>query len=187
MSIWEEFSSLPGRIFLDSSTLQAIYDYGGAVFENEPIPPDDRLHAVPQGAEKVEALRNIFLVNERAHFQFALSDHSFREVGASERPGYLRYALDVLDHWLICQEESESPSERARDLAARLDSGSFGYLGAGDRQLIRDAVAFECDAFLTMERRLPKNAPHIQRELGLLVLSPLDYWKMLQPWAALFA
>ena len=180
-------SHLPVRIFLDSSTLQAIYDYGGTIFENETIPPTDRLHSVPQGVEKVEALRNIFLVNERAHFQFALSDYSFREVAASERPGYLRYAFDVLDHWLVCQEESEPPSERARDLAARLDGHSFGYLGAGDRELIRNAVAFECDAFLTMERRLPRNAPHIRRELGLLVLTPLDYWELLRPWAALFS
>jgi hypothetical protein len=44
-----------------------------------------------------------------------------------------------------------------------------------------------CDAFLTMEKRLPKNAPHIQRELGLQILTPAQYWDLLRPWAPLYA
>ena len=56
-------------------------------------------------------------------------------------------------------------------LAEKLENASFGYLGAGDRRLIQDAVYLECDAFLTMERKLPKNAGHIERELGIRVNS----------------
>lgn len=39
--------------------------------------------------------------------------------------------------------------------------------------------------FLTVERRLPRNAAHFERALGLLILTPITHWKMLQPWAAL--
>ena len=69
---------------------------------------------------------------------------------------------------------------------AAIDSSSYGYLGEGDRALLRDAIALECDTFLTMENKLPKNAGHIERTLGLRVLSPTEMWAYLQPWAALF-
>ncbi len=68
----------------------------------------------------------------------------------------------------------------------RLDETRFGYLSAKDKLLARDALALECDAFLTMERKLPKMADHIERELGLNVLRPPDYWALLEPWAALY-
>jgi hypothetical protein len=50
---------------------------------------------------------------------------------------------------------------------------------------VRDALALECDAFLTMEKKLAKNAAHIGTQLGLKILRP-DYWALLRPWAALY-
>lgn len=41
-------------------------------------------------------------------------------------------------------------------------------------------------AFLTMERRLPRNAEHIGRELGIEVFTPIRHWEMLRPWAGLW-
>ncbi len=76
-----QFEDIPRRIFLDSSTLQTLQDYGGFLYENEPL---------------------------------AVTD------------------------------------------------------------------------LLTMENKLPKNAGHIERTLGLRVLSPTEMWAYLQPWAALF-
>ena len=99
--------------------------------------------------------------------------------------GYLPWAYDVLDHWRACLEESEKPRANARALAA-IDSPSFKYLSAGDRALIKDAIALECDAFLTMENKLPKAAAYIQKTLGIRVLSPVEMWELLRPWAALF-
>jgi len=37
-----------------------------------------------------------------------------------------------------------------------------------------------------MGRRLPRNAGHIERELGIRVLTPIMHWEMLRPWAALW-
>jgi hypothetical protein len=39
---------------------------------------------------------------------------------------------------------------------------------------------------MTVERRLPRNAAHIERELGIVVLTPIIHWNMLRPWAALW-
>jgi hypothetical protein len=42
------------------------------------------------------------------------------------------------------------------------------------------------DAFLTMERKLARNAGHLAAGLGIRVLRPPDFWALLQPWAALY-
>jgi hypothetical protein len=35
----EAWLSLPRRIYLDTSTLQKLYDFGGEIFEGEPFEP----------------------------------------------------------------------------------------------------------------------------------------------------
>ena len=62
----------------------------------------------------------------------------------------------------------------------------MNYLGRRKWQILRDAVLFECDAFLTMENKLPRNAEHVRRMTGIRVLSPIDMSEILRPWAALF-
>jgi hypothetical protein len=176
------------RIFLDSSTLQTLQDYGDFIFENRQISPD-RLQRISDGQQQLESLHLIFRVAERAPFEFALSNNSLSEVAARGDSTYLQWAYDVLDHWYACIEGyGDSPllgdGER---LAKYLDNSSVcGYLSAKDRRLIRDAVQFECDAFLTMEKKLPKNASDIQMRLGLTVLRPLEFAEILKPWVRLF-
>jgi len=71
-----KFESLPQRIFLDSSILQRIYDYGGFIWENEPLSSTDVLWEIPQGIEDLTALRNIFFVHQRAMWEFIISRNS---------------------------------------------------------------------------------------------------------------
>jgi hypothetical protein len=178
----------PEWIFLDSFALQTIHAYDGFVWENEELSPADRIFRVPGGYEELEALSSIFFFNQRAPFEFALSEHSFAEIAAKGDDPYLQWAHDVLDHWEACLEDyaSNAFTGIGSEMAARLDEPTFNYLSAMDRVLIRDAVALECDGFLTMERRLPRNAPHLRRETGLLLVRPTDMWVLLRPWAGLF-
>jgi hypothetical protein len=180
------FESLPQRVFLDSSTLQMLQDYGAQVWENESFPNDDRIHGVTDGPATIDALRRIFFVNQRALWQFALSDNSLREVGAKGDERYLQWAYDVLDHWRICLEESGPPSSTGQSIGAKLKTTYFDYLGQGDRRLLLDAVTLECDAFLTCDRKLAKNSRHILAELGIMVVTPIQYWQILEPWANLY-
>jgi hypothetical protein len=183
------FTDIPMRIFLDSSTLQTLQDYGGCIFEGEDLMPSDRSSRIRGYADELEALRRIMVIAERAPFEFVLSENSFAEVVERGDQGYVQWAYDVLDHWHACLDSyGESPfSGIGLDRCRVLDgSNSFGYLSEKDRALIRDAVELECDAFLTMERGLPTNAAHIERLLGLRVLRPSGMWSILKPWAALF-
>lgn len=178
-------SDMPQRIFLDSSTLQTLQNYGGFLYENEPIDESDRIYKDHEGISKLNALRQIMQVAERAPFEFALSENSFAEVKRSGDPTYLRWAYDVLDHWRVCVEESGIP-ECNQVALEKISSGAIGYLGAGDRALLRDAITFGCDTFLTMENKLPKNGGHLRQSLGIQVESPCGVWARIEPWAALF-
>jgi hypothetical protein len=55
-----------------------------------------------------------------------------------------------------------------------------------DRQLLQEALDWRCDAFMTMERRLPTAATFIERETGLRVMWPTTYCDLLRPFARLY-
>ena len=179
------FESLPRRSFLDSCTAQTLRNYGGYIYEGEPIPESDRIHRVTDGIANIEALRDIFLVNERALFEWIVSRGSMQEAHDKGDPGHMQWLWDVADHSEVCLEGG-GPTAESEILAARLDKPKFGYLSEKDRLLLRHAIILRCEAFLTVERRLPRDAAHIERELSIRILTPITHWEMLRPWAALW-
>jgi hypothetical protein len=179
------FESLPRRIFLDFCTAQMLRDYGGYIYEGEAISDSDRIHRVTDGLANLEALRYIFLINERAQFEWIVSPASMKEAFDKGDRGHMQWLWDIADHSEVCLDD-DGPTAESESLGARLDEPKFGYLSRKDRLLIQHAIVLRCEAFLTAERRLPRNAPHIERELGIRVLTPIVHWEMLRPWAALW-
>jgi hypothetical protein len=179
------FELLPRRIFLDSCTAQMLRDYGGYIYESEPIPTSDRLQRIPDGIANVEALRDILLINERALFEWIVSATSMQEAQDKRDHGHMQWLWDIADHSEVCLK-GDGPNRESAAMAVRLDEPRFGYLSIKDKMLLRDAVFLHCDAFLTVERRFPRNAVPIERELGIRVLTPITHWNLLQPWAALW-
>jgi hypothetical protein len=179
------FEALPYRIFLDSCTVQTLRDYGGYIYDGGSIPDNDRIHCVVDGYAKVEALRDVCLVTQRAMFEWIVSDSSFREARDKGDLGHLPWFYEIANYTRSCLERG-GPRAENDALARRLDEPRFGCLSAKDRELLREAVSLQCDSFLTMERRLPQNSAHICRHLGIRVLTPIGYWEMLRPWAALW-
>lgn len=179
------FETLPRRIFLDSCTAQTLRDYAGYVYEGESIADSDPIRRVPNGVANLDALRNIFAINERALFEWIVSRSSLHEARDKRDRGHMQWMRDIADHSQTCLDGDGSTVESTQ-LAARLAESRFGYLSEKDRRLLQDAIALRCEAFLTMERRLPRNASHLSRELGLEILTPASHWKMLEPWAALW-
>lgn len=185
-----DFEALPKRLFVDSSTLQTLQVYGEFIYENIEPAEDDPIHSVPQGYEELDALRAIFFVGKRASFELALSQHSVEEVAGKCDHEYLQWAYEVLAYWegcLAAYETSDAFQATGPSRASLLDGPAYGYLGAKDRALLKDALTLECDAFLTLDRKLAKNADHLHRTTGLRVLLPSQLWALLEPWARLFA
>jgi hypothetical protein len=186
-SSYEDFLNLPRRVFLDSSVLQNVHKYGEILFDNQELKPEARIWKWEEGPAEINALRNIFVVSQRAEFQFAVSRNSLKEVAGKEDSAFLGWARNMLRYWEECLAWTGVPnSSKAESICGKLDTESFAYLSAGDRALLRDAVIVACDAFLTMDFKLRKNSSHLEQELKIRVLSPNDYWKLLMPWAALY-
>src|SRR5215212_2505152 len=101
--------SLPRRIYLDTGAMQALFDYGDVVWEGDPFVPSGNAAKVAGFAEELEALRQIFTVNERAQFEFVVTEANVREVTARGSTDYTQWVHNVLDTWLV-----ESAGERPR-------------------------------------------------------------------------
>ena len=187
-SPFDEFAALPRRLYLDSSTLQTIERYGEFVWENVEVGAGDRAYGIPGFLDDLDALRFIFQVNERAMFDIVVSHSAIAEVADKRDGPYLRWVSDVASHWRERIDEYRGGAFSGRGTVASrtLDEPRFGYLSAKDRNLIRAAIAAECAAFITMEKRLPKNATHFAAATGMKLLRPPEYARLLMPWAALF-
>jgi len=179
------FNSLPRRIFLDSCTVQALGKYGSFLSDEGPLAESDPMYQVADGVANLEALREIMLVNERAQFEWIVSTNSAAEARAKNDKQHWQWfgELAIFAESLL---QGDAETAASVSMANRLAEPRFNYLSAPDRLLIADALAVQCDGFLTMERRLPRNAPHLKRELGIQILTPITHWAMLRPWAALW-
>jgi hypothetical protein len=176
------WQSLPRRIYLDTATLQTIHEYGWTIFEDEPYEPLNSGVAGYEGHEdQVRCLQRILAVNDRAHFEFVITQANLREAMAHDHGGaeYKQWVLDVLDTWLV-QASGELPTQ----VPAAFDRSR--NISRKDALLLQDAVEYRCDAFLTMEKNLPTQANFIKRITGLRVLQPTKYWELLEPWARLY-
>ena len=129
-------------------------------------------------------------VGRRGSLQLAISDNSLKEVLDRGSNNYLQWAFEMLDYWKGCllayEDNGTAFSGRGILLSSKLQENRFGYLSAKDAVLIRDAVMLECCVFLTMERKIVRNATHLEQELEIKVLQPIGYWDLLKPWAPLW-
>jgi hypothetical protein len=88
---------------------------------------------------------------------------------------------DVLNTWLIQSEDEERPTP-----GTTFEGRRFGMISVKDRQLLPEALDWRCDAFMTMEHRLPTAATFIERQTGLRVMRPTTYWDLLSHFARLY-
>jgi len=117
-----------------------------------------------------------YLLGKRAMFEWIVSRGSMEEAQAKRDDGHMQWLWDIADYSEACLE-SGGPTAESEALGERLSEPKFGYLSLADRRLIREAVILRCEAFLTVERRLPNNAAHLERELGIRILTPIHTGK----------
>lgn len=92
------WTTLPRRLYLDTGLLQTLFDYGEQVWENQEFVAMERDRSVPDLKREVDALGSIMAVNERAGFEFVVTDASIREVDAQGIRTYATWVRDVLDN-----------------------------------------------------------------------------------------
>ena len=101
---------VPGRVFLDLSTLQSLQDYGEYIYDGGDISRENRIWLIPNGINNIEALRKIMLIGSRGSLQLVLSRNSLQEVMDRMNYDYLQWALEMLEYWENCLASYEDQS-----------------------------------------------------------------------------
>ncbi len=182
MNISASPGSMPDRIFVDSCVLQLLSTYGEYVYDGGPLRSNDRIHTVPDGLRNLHALRELALVGQRASLDWVVSEASIREALLKRDASHSRWVFEMMDYAGWCLDSYP------RTMVTRnsLRGSQFGYLSAGDRQLLEDALQLGCGGFLTIDRRLHRNAVHIRQAAGIRIIIPSEYLSELRPWMMLF-
>lgn len=159
-------------------------DHGEFIFDGGRIEQDNAVLRMADGQQNLQALRHFCFIARRGAFEWIVSENSKHEALARKNNAHTTWFWEVAHHSNDCISTYGTTRE-SRQLAEHLNSHMFGYLSDKDRLLLRDAVALRYDAFVTIERALPRNADYIKRVIGIRVLTPIDLWNAIKPWAAL--
>jgi len=99
--------NLPKRMFMDSSVLQTLGDYGEYVYDGGELKYNFAILKTPNGLN-LNALRYIMEVAQRINFEFALSKNSLNEVYAKHDFNYIQWAHEMLSYWIECINSYEN-------------------------------------------------------------------------------
>jgi hypothetical protein len=122
----KEFLGLPRRIYLDTSVLRTVVDFGGVIWEGEALIPTRRTLNYKGFEQQLDALRMILLINERAGFEFVVTDVALAEVRGKRGNRYTQWVYDARDVWLDQSAGREMPpwgrKFEHRSLSGRISS-----------------------------------------------------------------
>lgn len=185
-----KLENIPGRVFLDTSVVNFILDYGEQIHDNA---------AHPEGTSErdgrdIDALYNIFLTGARASWQLAISPYTYAEVirtNDSLRRHYLEsWFFEIWQYWWnILQQSNDLPSllEAETQRVSLLASGHLDPLpDLEDRLLLCDAIVYRCDLFCTRDRKTILNRRLDLKPFPIEIVSPHEWWLRIRPYAGLW-
>src|SRR5690606_997432 len=105
------FESVPRRIYLDSCTVQTMRKYGEFIYEGIEFDEGAPILKLEHSLNNVRALRVLFLVNDRAQFEWIVSTAGVHEALDKRDKGHMQWVFDILDHSNACLDNYESSDE----------------------------------------------------------------------------
>jgi hypothetical protein len=175
------FENIPSRIFLDTNVINVLVKYATSIFEHDDIPS-----TVPMTrANEIEALMHIFFVGQRACWDLVASAKTMEEISLTPDPGtrndLLGYVREIIE---IGTEQSVLGDNLGKRLADALPVAALP--DRSDRELIGNAIGLNCDAFCTCDHRTIIAKRHLLPKMELKILTPVEWWAHIKPWAALW-
>lgn len=175
------FEMIPRRVFLDTCVVNLLVKHREEVFEQATIHAD-----LPETrAHDVEALMHVFHHGARASWDILGARKTIDEIGDTPdrelRDELLDYAIELVD-------PPTEDSVFAADFGCRLVDAPFvaALPDPADRELIGNAIGFGCDVFCTSDRRSIVRKREALKALPLRILTPVEWWACVKPWAALW-
>lgn len=173
--------AMPRRVFLDTNVVNLLVQHSDQIFEQALV--SDTLDATT--AHDVEALMHVFHVGSRAPWDILASRKVLDEIGATPdadlKHELLEYAMNLVG-------PPNEDSAFATGLGRRMVDAPFAAAlrDAGDRELVGNAVGFQCDVFCTCDRRTIVRKRNQVTQLPLRILTPVEWWAHVKPWAGLW-
>ncbi|GEM_PF-2321062 len=195
-----QFNTIPKRIFLDTNILQYLQDFGEYIFdhyrENKNYFLISKHRIVKRETRlfsEIEALHDCFIGIERTSFEFALSPTIYQEVSEKGDIRFIEWFYDVWDHWMTVVSEYENGkafSENAEKnyKKASYDNSLLGNLSEKDKEIVLDAIYFDCNALLTVDRfaKDQNKKIYVFKNYGLMILTPSELLEIIKPFQALW-
>jgi hypothetical protein len=174
------YDSVPSRIFLDTNVVNVLVSYPGTIFEHEAQP---ELSDVTL-AEDIEALTHLFYVGQRANWSIIASSKTLEEIGKTPDLDYREQLKDYAVN-LISSEAEENAY--ASLVGRRMIEAPFtsALPDLADRELLGNAIGLQCDVFCTRDRRTIIKKRDQLRLLPIRIMTPLEWWRHVKPWAGL--
>jgi hypothetical protein len=88
------------------------------LWDGEAFSPRPKAARVASLADDLEALRQIFQVNDRAHFEFVVTAASLAEVQGRGDRRYTQWVRDLEDTWLIQSEGNDYERQPRQQLGS---------------------------------------------------------------------
>jgi predicted nucleic acid-binding protein len=174
--------AMPRRIFLDTNVINLLVKFSEQVFEQTKIP--DSLDQTT--AEDIEALMHVFYVGSRADWDILASNKVLDEI---KQTSDAEFRAELLEYAISLVGSPDEDSAYATSLGRRLVSAPFvsALRDPADRELIGNAVGFGCDVFCTRDRRTITRRREQVTQLPLRILTPVEWWRHVKPWAGLWS
>lgn len=186
-----KIEELPGRIFLDTCTVNFVLDYGENIFDG--TLPDESL---PKRIKSdIEALYNIMLVGKRAMWQLAISPLTYEEI-INTNNDYRKFHIEawfkeIWGYWLrILQDDSDKyPLDKSEQIRINiLSSGILDIIPErNDKSLILDSIIYQCDFFCTRDWKTMLKYRNLLAELPIKIITPSEWWEIIRPYSGLWA
>ncbi len=175
---------IPQNVFLDTTVVNFILEYGEQIHENVEIP---KIVSQRVGRD-IEALREIWLTGQRANWRITISDSVLKEIGQT-RDSIKRNSLKgwASELWSYSNENALVSKHHSRFVnQSEMEKLSI-FPGSSDRRLIQDALAEGCDSFCTRDWKTILRFREALKNFPMIFISPSEWWERIHPWAALWA
>ena len=181
---WE---AIPRKVFIDTNIVDCLVKWGECIFDNVTTP-----HSLDeQMREDIDALRNIFLIGSRANWQIIVSPLVLNELSATSDERLRRLLVGYGQEFLSLNRINgltDDEYRHANDLSRRLEDSRWLKVlpDKNDRRLIGQAVGFGCDVFCTRDLKTIHSKRQNLEPLNLRILTPIEWWSYIKPWANLW-
>ena len=180
---------VPSRVFLDTCVVNFMLEFGEQIHDGANLPS-----VSPREAADIEALRDLWIVGQRAMWQLAISPYTYSEIARTQDPGKLQqlhvWFQELWQYWRsIIEQTDDLPSfVEAEDIRVRtLVSEYLSCLpDVGDRVLICDALVYRCDLFCTRDWTTVLKHRSELRGLPIEIVTPSEWWAKVHPYAGLW-